>query len=64
MTNYNFEVCFICHFPTTDWSANESGEPICGLCWSEMPTPEEEEAVYFALAEHWEEEMIQMLADH
>lgn len=62
MTNYNFEVCFICRFPTTDSSPNESGEPICGLCWSEEE--ESREAVYFALAQHWEEEMKDMLANH
>lgn len=27
------------------------------------PTPEEMEAVYYALGEHWEEEMKEMLAD-
>lgn len=28
------------------------------------PTPKEMEAVYYALAEHWEEEMKEMLANH
>jgi len=28
------------------------------------PTPEEMEAVFYALAEHWEEEMKKMLAEH
>ena len=28
------------------------------------PTPEEMEAVYYALAEHWVEDMQEMLADN
>ena len=28
------------------------------------PTPEEQDAVYYALAEHWVEDMQEMLADH
>jgi len=27
------------------------------------PTPEEQEAVYYALAEHWVEDMQEMLSD-
>lgn len=28
------------------------------------PTPEEMDAVYYALGEHWEEDMKEMLANH
>jgi len=62
-----FQLCFICRFPTTDWSPNESGEPICGMCWAEEAEDKarwavEKEAVYYALGEHWEEDMREMLA--
>ena len=61
-----FQLCFICRFPTTDWSPNESGEPVCGMCWHEQREAEqaEHDAVYYALGEHWEEDMKAMLADH
>ena len=69
MKNYNFELCFICRFPTTDFELRNGGEPWCGLCLSEEAEDKarwavEEEAVYYALAEHWEEDMKNMLADH
>jgi len=32
------------------------------MCWAEEKA--EHDAVYYALAEHWEEDMKNMLADH
>ena len=64
-----FEICFICRFPTTDSLPNESGEPTCGLCQHEAAQEEariqdEYDAVYYAMGEHWEEDMREMLADY
>jgi hypothetical protein len=56
---YNFEICFICRFPTTDFSPNESGEPICGLCWSETPSDEEVDLVFAAMHHDWTSEELE-----
>ena len=56
------EICFICRYPTTDFSRNESGEPICGSCLSDNSA--EHDAVYYSLGQYWEEDMKAMLADH
>lgn len=67
MKNYNFEICFVCRYPTTDFEVRHGGEPWCGLCCAEEAERAEEaehDAVYYALAEHWEEDMREMLADH
>jgi hypothetical protein len=61
MIEYNFEVCFICHYPTTDFERRNGGEPWCGACVQEEDAMNEE-AVYYAMAEHWEEDMKEMLA--
>ena len=32
---YNFEICFVCRFPTTDFEVVNGGEFWCGHCMSE-----------------------------
>ena len=64
----NYEICFICSFPTTDFERINGGEPWCGLCLAEKAENDakwevEADAVYYALAEHWEEEMKELLDD-
>jgi hypothetical protein len=61
MKNNPFEICFVCRFPTTDFEVRHGGEFWCGLCCSEEA---ERDAVYYALGEHWAEDMQAMLADH
>jgi hypothetical protein len=57
MTKYNFEICFICRYPTTDWSEVYSGEKHCGACLAEgvAPSEQEQDLVYAALQEDWHE---------
>lgn len=41
-------------------------ENVSGLCYvytMNEPTPEEQDAIYYALAEHWVEDMQEMLSD-
>ena len=64
MKNYNFELCFVCRFPTTDFQVRSGGEFWCGSCSQEEDIALEQEAVYYAMMEHWEEDMKNMLADH
>jgi len=64
MKNHNFEICFVCRYPTTDFEVRYGGEYWCGSCVQEENIVIEHEAVYYALAEHWEEDMKSMLADH
>ena len=64
----NFEICFICRFPTTDFERIHGGEFWCGLCLAEKAENDakweaESDAVYYALAEHWEEDMKELLDD-
>jgi len=62
----NFEICFICRFPTTDFERINGGEPWCGLCLAEKAEKDakwEQDLVFYALAEHWEEDMKELLDD-
>jgi hypothetical protein len=58
---YNFEICFICRFPTTDWSEVNGGEKHCGACIAEAAGPSEwEQDLVFAAMEHdWTEEELE-----
>jgi hypothetical protein len=58
MTKYNFEICFICRFPTTDFEVVNGGEHWCGLCLSESYSPSQEEAelVFAELGSEWTSE--------
>jgi len=57
----NFEICFICRFPTTDWAEVNGGEKHCGLCRQEEaeladllgPTESEQELVFLAMEREW-----------
>ena len=57
MTKYNFEICFVCRFPTTDFEVVNGGEHWCGLCLSEssQPSDEEMDLVFAAMQEEWTE---------
>ena len=57
MTKYNFEICFVCRFPTTDFEVVNGGEHWCGLCLSEsiQPSDEEMDLVFAAMQEDWTE---------
>jgi hypothetical protein len=57
MKKYNFEICFVCRFPTTDFEVVNGGEHWCGLCLSESNQPSEEEMdiVFAAMQEDWTE---------
>ena len=57
MKKYNFEICFVCRFPTTDFEVVNEGEHWCGLCLSESSQPSEEEMdlVFLAMQEEWTE---------
>jgi len=60
----NFEICFVCRYPTTDFKVRYGGEHWCGLCLAEeaeLIEEAEQDAVYYAQAEHWEEDMRDML---
>ena len=64
----NFEICFICRFPTTDFERINGGEPWCGLCLAEKAENDakweaEADSVYYALGQHWEEDMKELLDD-
>jgi hypothetical protein len=67
MTKYNFEICFVCGYPTTDFERVNGGEPWCGLCLSESYQPSEEEmdAVFAFMNHEWtSEELEEMYQDH
>jgi hypothetical protein len=53
MTKYNFEICFVCRFPTTDYSIVNGGEFHCALCMEDSYYASDEEVdALFAAAEH------------
>ena len=52
MIEYNFEVCFICHYPTTDWSEMPDGEKHCGLCVAEAAEQYAEQVALFEAMEY------------
>lgn len=55
------QLCFVCRYPTTDYSLVNGGEAWCGSCLFENagitePTLEEVEAYYWAIHHNWTEE--------
>jgi hypothetical protein len=58
---YNFEICFVCRYPTTDYSLVNGGEAWCGLCLSEshQPSDEEMDLVFAAMEHEWTEEELE-----
>ncbi len=65
MIEYNFEVCFICHYPTTDWSEMPDGEKHCGLCVAEAAEQYAEQVALFeAMEQDWtSEDLAEMYHD-
>jgi hypothetical protein len=65
MIEYNFEVCFICHYPTTDWSEMPDGEKHCSLCVAEAAEQYAEQVALFeAMEQDWtSEDLAEMYHD-
>lgn len=61
MSEYGFEICFVCRFPTTDFSVVNGGEHWCGLCLSEsyQPSQEEVDAFFEAIHHDWTPEELE-----
>lgn len=60
----NFEICFICRYPTTDSAPGYGGEPVCAMCWAEgyistIPSDEEQALVFEAMNHEWTSEELE-----